>query len=115
VHSDYAGKRVGSVLYEALHEILIKQNIINLYAGIAQPNEPSTMFHIRMGFTPVGVYKKVGFKNGQWHDVVWVHKTLVKHVTQPSTPIKFSDPALAPIVQQVLEAKTAELNNKQAV
>jgi len=111
VHSDYAGNRVGSILYETLHEILIKQNIVNLYAGIAQPNEPSTMFHIRMGFTPVGVYKKVGYKNGQWHDVVWVHKTLIKHNDHPAPPVKFSDAALAPVVQQILDKKTAELNN----
>jgi L-amino acid N-acyltransferase YncA len=113
VHEDYQGKGIAKQLYEALQEILVKQNMINMYAGIAQPNENSTMFHVRMGFTPVGVYKKVGFKNGQWHDVLWVHKTLIKHPANPLPVIKFSDPAVRETVNDILAAKTKVLNSTE--
>lgn len=105
VHQDYQGKGLAKLLYEALLEILEAQNTVNVYAGIAQPNEGSTMFHIKMGFTPVGVYKKVGFKNNQWHDVLWVHKTLSKHPEPPEQYISFSDAEMLKKAQEIIESK----------
>jgi phosphinothricin acetyltransferase len=29
-----------------------------------------------MGFVPVGVYSRVGFKSGSWHDVIWLQLRL---------------------------------------
>jgi phosphinothricin acetyltransferase len=110
VHEDYQGKGLAKLLYEALLEILETQNTINVYAGIAQPNEGSTMFHIKMGFTPVGVYKKVGFKNNQWHDVLWVHKTLVKHPENPKAYIKFSKPEIRNNAESIISGKEKILN-----
>lgn len=46
------------------------------FAGIALPNESSVGLHEAMGFTPVGVYREVGFKFGQWHDVGWWQRLL---------------------------------------
>jgi phosphinothricin acetyltransferase len=43
----------------------------NAFAGITLPNEGSVGLHEAMGFRPVGVYKKVGFKFGRWHDTGW--------------------------------------------
>lgn len=113
VHEDYQGRGVAKQLYEALQEILVKQNMVNVYAGIAQPNENSTMFHVRMGYTPVGVYKKVGFNNGQWHDVLWVHKTLIKHPANPLPVLKFSDPTVAEAVNGILASKINALNSTE--
>jgi len=110
VHHDYQGKGLAKLLYEALLEILEAQNTINVYAGIAQPNEGSTMFHIKMSFTPVGVYKKVGYRNSQWYDVLWVHKTLVKHVKEPKPFIPFSDKEIRAKAQDIINSKQEVLN-----
>lgn len=112
VHDDFMRKGIATVLYNALFEILAAQNLINVYAGIAQPNEGSTMFHVKMGFTPVGVYKKVGYKNGSWVDVVWLHRTLLKHPAEPKATIPFSNPAIQSRTQEILLAATNVLNQK---
>jgi phosphinothricin acetyltransferase len=40
-------------------------------AGITLPNDASVGIHEALGFEPVGVYRNVGYKNGQWWDVGW--------------------------------------------
>jgi L-amino acid N-acyltransferase YncA len=32
--------------------------------------------HEAVGFTPIGVFRQVGFKFGQWHDVGWWERML---------------------------------------
>ncbi len=110
VHNDYQGRGLAKLLYEALLEILNHQNVINVYAGIAQPNESSTMFHIKLGFTPVGVYKKVGYKNNQWHDVLWVHRILKKHPETPEEYVPFSDMHIKAHAETILSDKQKQLN-----
>ena len=45
--------------------------------------------HQMMGFQKVGVYPKIGFKMGQWQDVIWYQKELQQG--QPhSAPKTFS-------------------------
>ena len=46
------------------------------FAGIALPNEASIGLHEAMGFAPVGVYREVGWKLGQWRDVGWWQRLL---------------------------------------
>ena len=43
----------------------------NAFAGIALPNAASVRLHESVGFTPLGVYRDVGFKLGAWRDTVW--------------------------------------------
>lgn len=58
-------------LYGALLELLDAQGFRAAYAGITQPNPASVAFHESVGFTPVGVYRSAGWKDGAWHDVGW--------------------------------------------
>lgn len=58
----------GRRLYTALLNVLGAQGYINAYAGIALPNPASVGLHEAMGFTRVGVFPSVGFKNGAWWD-----------------------------------------------
>jgi phosphinothricin acetyltransferase len=44
------------------------------------PNEASIALHRAMGFEPVGTFREVGRKNGQWHDVAWAQRSLVPAV-----------------------------------
>jgi phosphinothricin acetyltransferase len=46
------------------------------FAGIALPNDASIGLHGAMGFTPVGVYREVGWKMGAWRDVGWWQRLL---------------------------------------
>ena len=52
---------VGRALYTALFAVLRRQHYVNAFAGITLPNASSVGLHEAMGFTPVGVYRKLGF------------------------------------------------------
>ena len=72
IHPLYHGKKIAQALYSALLEMLRLQGYCNAYAGITLPNLKSERLHRSFGFTPVGVYRNVGYKMGQWHDVQWL-------------------------------------------
>jgi len=78
---------VGRALYTSLLAILELQGFRNAYAGIALPNPASVGFHEALGFTPVGVYHRVGYKLGAWHDVMWLERPLAPHTIAPGDPI----------------------------
>jgi phosphinothricin acetyltransferase len=62
---------VGRALYTTLLELLAAQGFRIACAGITLPNEASVGLHEALGFKPVGVYRRIGWKLGQWHDVGW--------------------------------------------
>jgi phosphinothricin acetyltransferase len=66
----------GRLLYEALLARLAARGYRRAIAGMTLPNEASAGLHRALGFEPVGVYRKVGWKRGAWHDVAWVQKTI---------------------------------------
>lgn len=78
VREDFHHKGVARILYQTLFELLQLQGYVNVYAGITMPNAKSEGFHRSMGFEEIGVYKKVGFKFGQWHDTKWFGLRLVE-------------------------------------
>jgi L-amino acid N-acyltransferase YncA len=56
-------------------------------AGMTLPNEASTGLHRAMGFEPVGVYRRIGWKLRAWHDVAWMQRALgVEHDDPPPEP-----------------------------
>lgn len=71
VHASHRGYGVAASLYRRLFEILTEKGYCNAYAGIALPNDASVAFHKSLGFTPVGVFHRAGWKFGKWHDVSW--------------------------------------------
>ena len=54
------------------------------------PNAASIALHESLGFKPLGVYRKVGYKHGAWRDVGWWQKELRPPNCQPSEPAEFS-------------------------
>jgi phosphinothricin acetyltransferase len=62
---------VGRELYTELFGRLRRRGFRLLVAGITLPNDASVSMHEAMGFEPVGVYKNIGWKAGQWWDVGW--------------------------------------------
>ena len=80
---------VGSALYERLFAVLLKQGYVNAFAGISLPNAASVGMHEALGFTPIGVYRQVGYKLGAWHDVGWWQLTLCKPPADAPEPMAF--------------------------
>lgn len=83
----YHHKGIGRKLYVALFQILRLQRIVNVYAGITLPNEKSEAFHRSIGFQPVGIYERVGYKMGKWHDVLWLSFLLSDRSSNPEAPL----------------------------
>jgi len=79
----------GTQLYQALLTTLIRLGYANAFAGLTLPNIASVRFHERIGFKPVGVYPRVGFKNGAWHDVGWWRRPLQMLDNTPVAPRPF--------------------------
>jgi phosphinothricin acetyltransferase len=77
---------VGRALYQVLFAVLRLQGFRNAYAGITLPNPASEGFHRALGFEPVGVYRRVGYKFGKWHDVAWLALALGAHDSDPPPP-----------------------------
>jgi len=91
IHADHRRKGIGRALYTCLLDLLRLQGYRNAYAGVTLPNEGSVGLHEAMGFTPVGVYKKVGYKFGAWHDVGWWQLELQPLTDNPTPPLKPAD------------------------
>jgi phosphinothricin acetyltransferase len=66
----------GRALYEALLERLAQRGHRRAIAGMTLPNDASAGLHRALGFEPVGVYRQIGFKDGAWHDVAWMQKSI---------------------------------------
>ena len=81
---------VGRALYRALFDRLARQGYRMACAGITLPNEASVGLHEALGFQPVGVYRKIGWKLGAWHDVGWWQLAL------PGAGISGEDPPREP-------------------
>lgn len=73
VYIDRDGRRAGGgrMLYAELLKRLAERGFRQAFAGIAQPNEASDALHAAFGFVPAGLYRRVGWKLGAWHDVAW--------------------------------------------
>ena len=76
VAPEYHRRGVGRGLYTSLFAILAAQGFFNAYAGVTLPNAASVGLHESLGFTPVGVYRHVGYKLGAWYDVGWWQRPL---------------------------------------
>lgn len=90
IDSAYHGRGAGRRLYGALFEVLVRQGFVQAYAGITLPNEKSVGLHEALGFAPVGIYRRVGFKHGQWRDVGWWCLELQRHPADPAPPVPWS-------------------------
>ena len=67
----HRGRGIGRDLYEELFERLRERRFRVACDGITLPNEACVALHEGLGFVPVGVYRRIGWKAGAWHDVGW--------------------------------------------
>jgi len=88
ISEKYYGFGIAKALYTALFEISKLQGYVNAYAVITLPNDRSIAFHKKFGFDHLTVFKKIGYKLNQWHDVGWMQYEIEPHVADPADPIK---------------------------
>lgn len=88
IHPDFHRKGIARLLYETLLAILRLQGFFTVYAIVGYPNEQSVGFHKSMGFEAFAVFKKSGYKHGQWRDTLWLQYTLGEYPVEPNDPIE---------------------------
>lgn len=91
VAANTKGQGIGKQLYLAIEEILKAQHVGQIIAAITANNHHSVAFHEHMGYRLVGTLANVGFKQGQWLDVVWLQKNLTPTTNQPLPFVPFPD------------------------
>ncbi len=97
--ADHHRRGLGRRLYDILVNLLRHQGYHSLFAGITLPNSASVALHTALGMKEVGIYKEVGFKFGEWHDVMWMGMPISPATAPPARPIPF--PALEDLAQIV--------------
>jgi phosphinothricin acetyltransferase len=91
VEAAFHRRGIGRALYRSLFAILAAQGYRLACAGITLPNAASVGLHESLGFTPVGVYRAVGYKLGAWRDVGWWQLALARDDGRPpSEPIEMA-------------------------
>lgn len=70
------GEGLGRKLYGIIEGILTAQGCRKVYAVVTSANAASVAFHKAIGYREALTYYNVGFKLGQWHDVIWLEKEL---------------------------------------
>lgn len=88
VYLEPGRRRIGAgrALYEALLPRLVDRGFRVAVAKMTLPNEPSLGLHASFGFEPVGVHRRIGWKNGAWRDVAISQLALVTDDTEPIEP-----------------------------
>lgn len=76
IDSGHQRRGGGRMLYRQLLDRLGERGYRRAFAGITQPNEASNAFHRSMGFQDAGLYRRVEWKLGRWHDVAWMQRDL---------------------------------------
>lgn len=73
---DCTGRGIGSAMLELLVREAKKKHITSILASISSLNQGSIAFHEKHGFKECGCFQKIGRKNGQVFDIVWMQMML---------------------------------------
>ena len=76
----------GRTLYEALFARLVDRGYLTALAGMTLPNPASEGLHRSLGFDDVGTWRRIGWKFGSWHDVLWMQRPLATGDEPPAEP-----------------------------
>lgn len=96
IDKQYHKMGIGKMLYAELENILVKQNVVNVYAGVADPVEEdeflthnSEQFHEAIGYKVVARYHECGSKFGRWYNLVEMEKIIGKRMCPPKEFVPF--------------------------
>ncbi|HTD15525.1 MAG TPA: arsinothricin resistance N-acetyltransferase ArsN1 family B [Chthoniobacterales bacterium] len=93
---------IGTALYGALIKICQSLGYCRAFAGITLPNEASVRLHEKIGFRAIGVYRRVGFKLGRWHDVGWWSLDLLPEEDEPRGPRSIAEILASGELEEIL-------------
>jgi L-amino acid N-acyltransferase YncA len=93
---------IGTALYSALMKICQSLGYYRAFAGITLPNEASVRLHEKIGFRAIGVYQRVGFKLGRWHDVGWWSLDLLPEEDAPREPRSIAEIVASGELEEIL-------------
>lgn len=91
IHPAWHRRGIGRALYASLFEVLRLQGFRNAFAGATQPNPGSVALHEAMGFQEIGLFRRIGYKFGKWHDVRWWGLALGEHPAEPPLPLSLDE------------------------
>lgn len=80
------GHGLGQQLYRALLATLEAQGFTQAIAAVTLPNPASVALHEALGFERAGIYRQVGYKLGEWHDVGLWQRALAPATDPPLQP-----------------------------
>ena len=96
IDKQYHRMGIGKMLYAELEKILAAQNVVNVYAGAADPVEEdeyltrnSEYFHEAMGYRVVARYHECGSKFGRWYNLIEMEKIIGERICPPREFIPF--------------------------
>jgi phosphinothricin acetyltransferase len=84
---DAQGRGLGRKLLQAHLDLLERQGLVTVIAGIALPNDASVALHEKLGFALAGIERGVGFKLGKWIDVGRWQRDLAPRAALPPEPL----------------------------
>ena len=97
VRRENRGGGLGRALYQALEASLKAMGICNLNACIACTEKEdahltndSMAFHRHLGYTPVGIFHRCGYKFDTWYDMIWMEKLIAPH-EKDQPPVRFGE------------------------
>lgn len=73
---EHMGKGLGALLLMEMENLARLRRIDSLLAAIAADNAVSLRFHGKQGFQPCGRFARIGVKQGNDLDVIWMQKAL---------------------------------------
>ena len=97
------GTGMGRKLYGIIEEILRLQGVRKVYAVVTSANEPSVAFHKAVGYTDVLTYREVGYKKGQWYDVIWLEKQLCPLGNPETFPVTWKNEKIQKFLKKALD------------
>lgn len=71
IGKDFWGKGVGKLLMNEILKRAAELGHHAVIAGITTGNDASVKLHVQLGFEPIGRFKEVGHKFGEWQDVTF--------------------------------------------
>lgn len=83
------GRGIGRRLYAEIEATLTRQGVRKLFAVVTSANEVSLAFHRALGYRECARFSQVGFKLGQWYDVIWMEKQLQPPGVPDTPPVSW--------------------------
>lgn len=109
IKEGFTGRGMGVLLYRLLEALLAMQGYVNFYGVITGSNAASIAMHERMGYSVIGRHERTGFKLGQWHDTVWLHKRVKDGAPGEIIPVHMLD---ADAVRERIESAQKKIEEK---